>query len=247
MHKIFLVLFGLITGVSAIAQQNETIEVFDSKWRSSSEKKAQYLRRSYKLGDSCYVWEYYQYKGPMIRSERTADSEGKVFHGASYHYNEAGFLDSMGTFRQGKKHGEFVRLKPDKFAYDVIYTYSNDSLVNIELVKPKPKADLAGNALEQESDYPGGAGAWQRFLNQNLRYPERSINLRAMGTAIVAFAVDETGGVTGPFLVRSVELGIDSESLRMIKKSGKWTPAVRNGEPVKSFKLQPLTFRLEKG
>ncbi|MFL5748594.1 MAG: energy transducer TonB, partial [Niastella sp.] len=36
-----------------------------------------------------------------------------------------------------------------------------------------------------------------------------------------------------------------AEAVRVIKKSGKWTPAVQNGRQVKSYKKQPIVFRLE--
>ena len=34
------------------------------------------------------------------------------------------------------------------------------------------------------------------------------------------------------------------EAIRVIKNSGKWTPAVQNGRTVKSYKQQPVTFKL---
>ncbi len=35
-----------------------------------------------------------------------------------------------------------------------------------------------------------------------------------------------------------------AEAVRVIKKSGKWTPAVQNGHHVKSYKKQPIGFRI---
>ena len=34
-------------------------------------------------------------------------------------------------------------------------------------------------------------------------------------------------------------------AVRVIKKSGKWNPAVQNGRKVKSYKSQPMNFKLE--
>jgi periplasmic protein TonB len=104
--------------------------------------------------------------------------------------------------------------------------------------------DKTFTKVEIESEYPGGAAAWQRYLNRNLRYPQDAIDNEIQGTVVVQFIVDKEGNVSevesisGPKELRD-------EAVRVIKKSGKWTPAVQNGRQVKSYKKQPIVFRLE--
>jgi protein TonB len=104
--------------------------------------------------------------------------------------------------------------------------------------------DKTFTKVEIESDYPGGAAAWQRYLNRNLRYPQDAIDNEIQGTVVVQFIVDKEGmvsdveAISGPKELRD-------EAVRVIKKSGKWTPAVQNGRQVKSYKKQPIVFRLE--
>ena len=104
--------------------------------------------------------------------------------------------------------------------------------------------DKTFTKVEIESDYPGGAAAWQRYLNRNLRYPQDAIDNEIQGTIVVQFIVDKEGmvsdveAISGPKELRD-------EAVRVIKKSGKWTPAVQNGRQVKSYKKQPIVFRLE--
>jgi protein TonB len=104
--------------------------------------------------------------------------------------------------------------------------------------------DKTFTKVEIESDYPGGAAAWQRYLNRNLRYPQEAIDNEIQGTIVVQFIVDKEGvvsdveAISGPKELRD-------EAVRVIKKSGKWTPAVQNGRQVKSYKKQPIVFRLE--
>jgi protein TonB len=50
--------------------------------------------------------------------------------------------------------------------------------------------------------------------------------------------VSDVEAIQGPNELRG-------EAIRVIKKSGKWEPAVQNGRKVKSYKKQPITFRLE--
>jgi protein TonB len=104
--------------------------------------------------------------------------------------------------------------------------------------------DKTFTKVEIESEYPGGAAAWQRYLNRNLRYPQDAIDTEIQGTVVVQFIVDKEGvvsdveAISGPKELRD-------EAVRVIRKSGKWTPAVQNGRQVKSYKKQPIVFRLE--
>jgi len=110
--------------------------------------------------------------------------------------------------------------------------------------KDETDYDKTFTKVEIESEYPGGASAWQRYLNKNLRYPQDAIDNEIQGTVIVQFIVDKAGvvsdveAIAGPNELRD-------EAVRVIKKSGQWTPAVQNGRQVKSYKKQPIVFRLE--
>ncbi|HWB92936.1 MAG TPA: TonB family protein [Puia sp.] len=100
--------------------------------------------------------------------------------------------------------------------------------------------------VEIESKYPGGPAAWLRFLNKNLNFPEEAIEQGLNGTVVVRFIVDKDGTVSDVEAISGPETGgIREEVVRVIKKSGKWTPAVQNGRYVKSYKQQPVTFHLD--
>jgi periplasmic protein TonB len=104
--------------------------------------------------------------------------------------------------------------------------------------------DKTFTKVEIESDYPGGASAWQRYLNKSLKYPQEAIDQEIQGTVIVQFIVDKAGNVSDVEAISGAN-ELRDEAVRVIKKSGQWTPAVQNGRQVKSYKKQPITFRLE--
>src|SRR5580698_9223177 len=106
--------------------------------------------------------------------------------------------------------------------------------------------DKTFTKVEIESKYPGGDGAWLRYLNKNLRYPDDAVNNEIQGTVIVQFIVDKEGNVSDVTAISGPDQGgLREEAVRVIKKSGKWTPAVQNGRQVKSYKKQPIVFKLE--
>jgi periplasmic protein TonB len=114
--------------------------------------------------------------------------------------------------------------------------------------KPQPKDDDADKVhliVQIESEYPGGLQAWLRYLVKNLprHYTEDLVDRGIHGRVLVQFIVDKDGnvsdvqGVEGPAELREIAEAV-------IRKSGKWTPAINNGHHVKSYKRQPVVFAL---
>jgi periplasmic protein TonB len=113
---------------------------------------------------------------------------------------------------------------------------------------PPPEPDesdsIVFTKVEIEAEYPGGAAAWQRFLNRNLRYPQEAIDNEISGPIMVQFVVDKDGYVSNVEAVSGPE-ALCKEAVRVIKKSGRWTPAVQGGRQVKSLKKQPFVICLQ--
>ena len=97
--------------------------------------------------------------------------------------------------------------------------------------------------VEIESEYPGGPRAWQRFLRDNLRFPDEAADAGVEGFVVVQFIVDVEGNVSDVVAVSGPQ-ELRAEAIRVIKRSGKWTPAIQNNNKVKSYKKQPLGFKL---
>jgi len=109
--------------------------------------------------------------------------------------------------------------------------------------KDAEETDPPFMSVQIESEYPGGIPAWQRFLNKYLRYPQEAQDQGVQGTVLVQFIVDREGNVSDVEAV-SGPTELRAEAVRVIKKSGKWTPAFQNGRHVKSYKKQPIGFKL---
>jgi len=114
----------------------------------------------------------------------------------------------------------------------------------IEAPKHNDEIDKIWTSVEIESSYPAGMPAWLRFVSKNFRVPDEAINNNAAGTVIVQFVVDKEGNVSDVHAVEGPQ-ELRAEAERVIKKSGKWTPAVQNGTKVNSYKRQPITVRVD--
>lgn len=98
-------------------------------------------------------------------------------------------------------------------------------------------------SVQIESSYPDGDAAWRRFLGKNLRYPQEALDNEIQGTVVVQFIVDREGVVSNVEAVSGPK-ELHEEAVRVIKKSGKWIPGNQNGRAVKSYKRQPIVFRV---
>ncbi|GGB18885.1 energy transducer TonB [Puia dinghuensis] len=108
-------------------------------------------------------------------------------------------------------------------------------------------ADKLFVKVEVDASFPGGMQAWVRFLNKTLRYPEDALNNEISGKVMVRFIVDKEGNVSDVEAVSGPETGgLREEAVRVIKKSGKWIPALQNGRYVKAYRMQPVGFEISK-
>lgn len=101
--------------------------------------------------------------------------------------------------------------------------------------------------VEVEADYPGGIEAWKKFLIKTLNseVPGKNHSPAGLFTVIAKFIVTKNGTVDSIAAETNNGFGIEEEVIRVIKKSGTWTPAMQNGKPVNAYRRQPITFVVE--
>ncbi len=126
-----------------------------------------------------------------------------------------------------------------KDTFGVITKY--DSLGNVI-----NKSNVTGVA-EVEATYIGGVNAFANFLRKNMNplVPAENNAPNGTYTVVVKFIVDENGYVSDITPETNLGYGMEKEAIRVISKSGKWTPAIQFGYPVKAYRRQPLTFVIQ--
>lgn len=109
--------------------------------------------------------------------------------------------------------------------------------------RPEEDPETVFRKVEIESEYPGGKSAWMRYLLKTFRYPSEAEENGIEGVVIVQFIVDQEGKVSDAQVISGPK-ELWEEAVRVISKSGTWTPAIQNGRMVKSYKKQPIVFKL---
>lgn len=88
------------------------------------------------------------------------------------------------------------------------------------------------------------ADSFKEWVSSNLKYPEGALGRGAEGTVVINFAVGENGYLTDITVAKGVAPDLDSEAVRIISMSPQWTPALKDGNPVKLYFQFPVIFLL---
>ena len=98
--------------------------------------------------------------------------------------------------------------------------------------------------VDEEPEFPGGKDALERFIRDNLRYPQMALDNRVQGKVYVTFVVEEDGSISNPKLLRDIGVLCGEEAIRMVKSMPKWKPGMKDGKPVRVQYNLPVRFEL---
>lgn len=99
-------------------------------------------------------------------------------------------------------------------------------------------------AAEQMPEFVGGMGALMRWLGQNIVYPMEALDDGISGRVIMKFVIEKDGTISNPEIVKGVHPLLDAEAFRVISIMPKWTPAKKNGQPIRCYFTLPVSFVL---
>jgi protein TonB len=121
---------------------------------------------------------------------------------------------------------------------DPIATYSQEQKAPVQLPK----------GVKSPPEYLGGDYALQKYLTNEIRYPNHAKEDGVQGVILIAFVISSDGSITNPKIIKGKELGhgLPEEALRVIKKMPVWRPALNTkNKPAPFLYFQEVTFRLQ--
>lgn len=251
--KIFTSLLFILIVLVSSAQKNKNAEhsyfVFNEKEEPCKIEDATYAGILEKISDSAWQWQYYNFFGPIISIETYSDQQMTIPHGYFALFDENGKIDSSGYVVDGRKDSTWYYYD-DSLHIILIEEYEKGILKDrktTEQLKKERFAALAKglSADEKEATFAGGEAGWRKYLEKNFKIPERAINLAKNGTGMFAFTVETDGSLKEIRLLQSVEYSFDDAMLSLLKTGPKWQPALKKGQPVKAYRKQPMTIRID--
>jgi len=200
---------------------------------------------STKVSDTCWRVDYYMPAGPLNKVEAYKDRKKTIAHGRFVYYDEKGFADSTGYFINGQRNGTWYYYN-NKGKVVLSKEYENGMVLSEKKHEEEPEGkDKPLKPGEIESEFEGGLKGWQQYLLRNLRYPREAYSVGIQGEVRVAFLVSAVGAVQDIWIHKSIDRSLDKESLRLLEDSPNWIPAEQDGRRVKSYKIQPIRYRVQ--
>lgn len=100
--------------------------------------------------------------------------------------------------------------------------------------------------VSEKASFPGGDEGLQRYIAENISYPQMAIENDIQGTVNVVFVVDKNGNIRDIGILGGKKgFGLEEEAMRVIKKtSGQWKPAKQRDKSVNMRFRIPVKFQI---
>ena len=132
-------------------------------------------------------------------------------------------------------------------------TLKGDAGANIDIPDDKPGTGVVPvvdnsvhniGTLDFMPEPVGGAAAWAKFLNKNLRFPAVAQEDGVSGRVLLSFIIEKDGSLSNIAVDRPAGHGFDEEALRVLKLAKAWKPGMQNGQAVRVKYSIPINFQL---
>ena len=95
-----------------------------------------------------------------------------------------------------------------------------------------------------EASFPGGAAAMQKWIAENVNYPQTAIEMNEQGRVYLSFVVEPDGSISNIAVERGVSNDLDKEAKRLLRKMPNWSPGEAKGRKARTRCRLPINFTL---
>lgn len=142
--------------------------------------------------------------------------------------------------------------KAENFAAEILPNGQVQSLIVDEFIDDGIPVNIESNAGESKvfssvdelPCFPGGQGAFIKYLNKTLTYPPYARNKKIQGRVLVQFIVEKSGAISNISVAESINPVIDNEAVRVIRRMPKWRPGKEKGKVVRVKVMIPIIFKI---
>ena len=119
----------------------------------------------------------------------------------------------------------------------------NEVMVLDSLYEPEPV--YYSDGVDSSPSFPGGRSALDEFLSENLKYPEYALENGIEGKVYIGFIVEKDGSLSDISIYDGIDLSLNIEALRFVKKLPNFIPGKKNGETIRCHTLLPISFKIQ--
>lgn len=271
MHSFKIISILLLLSSTVAMAQSDTIFYTANGQKVKNRAVAQYFRvttinRGIEIQEEFYNWggkrTYYMYKKLPVEREvlvvtgysnrssikripepKTIDSV-MIKHGTFTEWYETGEIKMRGGYFAGKLHGlvEIFFLNKQLKRQDNYY---------LDTLKSGSCYDTLGKAVtyfpfETKPQYKGGNAAMYKFLANNIKYPREARERGIVGMIYMQFVIEKDGSMEDIQIIKSADILLNEEALRVLGLLTKWEAGKLDGEKVRGIYMIPIKFNLER-
>ena len=111
-------------------------------------------------------------------------------------------------------------------------------------LEPEEQDTLVYTVIEDMATFPGGFGAFYKYVSKNLRIPGSVWRSGVSGKIFVQFTINADGTIPSEDVkvIKGIHPVADAEVVRVIKLSPKWNPGLQQGKPVRQRMVLPVNI-----
>lgn len=92
----------------------------------------------------------------------------------------------------------------------------------------------------------GGRKAYDKYLDDNLRYPQQALESKVKGRVVIEFTVRVDGSLDEFNVIKKLGYGCDEEVIRLVKEGPAWKPTTQDNVAIESNVRVRMKFNPEK-
>ncbi|MDO9510116.1 MAG: TonB family protein [Bacteroidales bacterium] len=178
----------------------------------------------------------------LVYETSYSDYEKLIADGISKTWYPDGQLKREINYKKGLLHGCFESWYPDG-TLKRKDKYSNGEVMNGQCFG-RDGSDTTWYKYEIWPEYPGGERAFHKFLESNIKYPDKARNKHKSGTVYLQFCVETDGTISDIVILKGICESLDKEALRLASKIEQWKPGFIDGVPIRLIMNMPIKFTL---
>ena len=149
--------------------------------------------------------------------------------------------EAMKLEARGQKINDMIKHEQDMVKHE------QDSLLALQKAWEEEVAKEGGpitDDVDEVAHFPGGVAACSKWLQKHIHFPPVLEENGIQGRVLVRFIIECDGSILFLRVEKSPSEELSKEALRVVRSMPKWKPAMKDGQPVRSRSLIPITFRL---
>jgi TonB family protein len=98
--------------------------------------------------------------------------------------------------------------------------------------------------VDKQPIFPGGLEVFGKYIGDNIKYPKADREKGTQGKVFVSLVVETDGTLSNIKAIRGPSQAMMDEAVRVLLKSPKWHPGVKDGQPVRVSYTVPIAYML---